>query len=54
MQTLIKNGRVIDPANKVDGSFDVLISGGKIETVVPHGKISLSKINYLIHSKKQF
>jgi dihydroorotase len=28
---LIKNGRVIDPANKIDGIFDILISGGKIE-----------------------
>jgi dihydroorotase len=28
---LIKNGRVIDPANKIDGILDILISGGKIE-----------------------
>ena len=44
MQTLIKNGWVIDPANMIDGSFDILISDGKIEAVVPHGKISASKI----------
>jgi len=30
---LIKNGRVIDPANNIDGSLDVLISDGKIEKV---------------------
>lgn len=33
MSILIKNGRVIDPANGTDGIFDVLISGGKIEKV---------------------
>ena len=44
MQTLIKNGWVIDPANMIDGSFDILISDGKIEAVVPHGKISAKKI----------
>jgi len=31
MKYLIKNGRVIDPANKVDDIIDILISGGKIE-----------------------
>ena len=30
---LIKNGRVIDPANNVDGHFDVAISGGRIAAV---------------------
>lgn len=30
---LIKNGRVIDPANKVDGLLDVLLRGDKIEAV---------------------
>ena len=30
---LIKNGRVIDPANNVDGRFDVAISGGRIAEV---------------------
>lgn len=30
---LIKNGQVIDPANKIDSSFDVLIKNGKIESV---------------------
>ena len=31
MKYLIKNGRVIDPANKIDDILDVLISDGKIE-----------------------
>jgi len=30
---LIKNGRVIDPANKIDEILDVLISDGKIEKI---------------------
>ena len=32
---LIKNGRVIDPANTRDGSFDVLVDRGKIVDVQP-------------------
>ena len=30
---ILKGGRVIDPANGVDGTLDVLISDGVIETV---------------------
>jgi dihydroorotase len=30
MNLLIQNGRVIDPANKIDEKLDVLVSGGKI------------------------
>lgn len=33
MNYIIKNGRVIDPANGIDGSFDILISEGKIAKV---------------------
>ncbi|MCL1884020.1 MAG: dihydroorotase [Defluviitaleaceae bacterium] len=33
MRILIKNGRVIDPANSVDDVMDVLIDGGKIVSV---------------------
>lgn len=33
MRYLIKNGRVIDPANKIDAESDILISGGKIERI---------------------
>ena len=30
---IIKNGRVIDPANKIDDTLDILISDGKIEKI---------------------
>jgi dihydroorotase len=36
---LIKNGRVIDPASKVDAALDVLLDGEKIKEVAPAGKI---------------
>jgi dihydroorotase len=35
MRLLLKNGRVIDPANGRDGAFDVLIEDGKISRVEP-------------------
>lgn len=35
VKLLIKNGRVIDPANKRDGRFDVLIDRGKITDIQP-------------------
>lgn len=37
---LIKNGRVIDPANHIDGSFDVLLEKDLISEVAPAGKVS--------------
>ena len=30
---LIRNGHVVDPANKIDGPMDVLVEGGKIAAV---------------------
>ena len=33
MKTLIKGGRVIDPANKIDKIADVLVEDGKIAAV---------------------
>jgi dihydroorotase len=33
MKTLLKGGRVIDPANGIDGTLDVLIDGARIERV---------------------
>ena len=39
MQILIKGGHLIDPANKKNGQFDLLISKGKIEAVESEGKI---------------
>ena len=40
MQTLIKNGHLIDPGNKKNGEFDLLINKGKIEAVEARGKIN--------------
>lgn len=37
---LIKNGRLIDPSEKKDGMFDVLLADGKVADVQPKGKIS--------------
>jgi len=39
MRTLIKGGHLIDPANKKNGKFDILINKGKVEAVEPEGKI---------------
>lgn len=36
MSLLIKGGRVIDPANKTDGIFDILVEDGKIIEVTSH------------------
>ena len=33
MKYLIKNGRLIDPLNKVDDHLDILVSDGKVESV---------------------
>jgi dihydroorotase len=39
MNILIKNGHVIDPANKVDGKLDILLSDGKIARLGKPGSI---------------
>src|SRR5438093_1973704 len=41
--TLIKNGRVIDPASKTDAALDVLLDGEKIKEVGPAGKIAAAQ-----------
>ena len=33
MKRLLKGGRVVDPANGIDGQFDVLVDGGRIAQV---------------------
>ncbi|OGQ36418.1 MAG: hypothetical protein A3F16_05950 [Deltaproteobacteria bacterium RIFCSPHIGHO2_12_FULL_43_9] len=38
MKILIKNGHLIDPSSDLDGLFDILISGEKIEDVIPSAK----------------
>ncbi len=40
MDLLIKNGRVVDPANNIDAVLDVLVEGGKVSNV---GKVSIKK-----------
>ncbi len=40
MNILIKNGRVIDPANNIDEKLDILLSGGKIARLVKPGSSS--------------
>jgi len=43
MKTLIKNGRVIDPANKLDEVCDILIEGSLISNVAKNIKVSADK-----------
>jgi len=40
MNMLIKDGRVIDPANKVDEKLDILVSDGKIAKIGKPGSLS--------------
>ena len=40
MNILIKNGHIIDPANKVDGKLDILVSDGKIAKLGKPGSLS--------------
>src|SRR3954462_13591000 len=35
---LIKGGRVVDPANKIDAEMDILLRDGKVAEVYPRGK----------------
>lgn len=44
MRILIKNGRVIDPANSIDGVMDVLIEGDKISRVAKDIAVHAEKI----------
>ena len=41
---LIKNGRVLDPRNKIDGNFDILISDSYIEKIAENITDSAAKI----------
>jgi dihydroorotase len=42
MNILIKNGHVIDPANKVDGKLDILVSDGKIAKFGKPGALAVN------------
>ncbi len=39
MNILIKNGHIIDPANKVDGKFDLLVADGKVAKLGKPGSL---------------
>ncbi len=45
MKTLIKNGRLIDPANNRDGLYDILIEKKKVLAVEEKGKLSETEEN---------
>ena len=44
MKIIIKDGRVIDPANKIDANLDILIEGEKISKVSKNISSSSAKI----------
>ena len=44
MKILIKNGRVVDPGNKLDDVKDILIENGKIKEVAENINISCEKV----------
>jgi predicted amidohydrolase len=41
---LLKNGRVIDPANHRDGQMDVAVIGGRIVRVAPHLPVAHARV----------
>ncbi len=47
MNLIIKNGRLIDPANKVDEKLDLLVSGGKIAKIVKAGSLSTDGVQMI-------
>lgn len=46
---IIKNGRVIDPANNIDGNFDIKIENGKIAQIA--ASISATKADNIINAE---
>ena len=51
MSILIKNGRVIDPKNKIDANLDVLILDGKIAEL--NKNIDIKKATKIIDASKK-
>ena len=47
MKLLLKGGRVVDPANSIDGLFDVLVEDGKIAAVAPDMHVPDAQTNSL-------
>lgn len=48
MKILIKNGRVVDPANNIDVILDILVDGGKIASVGARHALPRNKIDKTI------
>lgn len=44
MKLLIKNGHVVDPANKIDGVYDILVEDAKIAKVAPAIKVPAEQV----------
>lgn len=44
MKLLIKNGHVVDPANKIDGAYDILVENTKISKVAKEIKDKTDKV----------
>ena len=44
MKYVIKNAHVIDPANKMDGDFDIMVSDGRIEKIDKNISVSADEI----------
>jgi dihydroorotase len=51
---LIQGGRVIDPSQKIDGIFDVLIEDGKIAAIDKPGQIPSSRAERVIEGKDRW
>ena len=49
---LIRGGRVIDPASRVDGAFDVLAVDGKIERVTPAGRMTAPEHTPIVDARR--
>ena len=47
---LIANGTVIDPANSINGLYDILIDSGSIADVQPQG--SFSTVQTLLNDRR--
>jgi len=52
MNILVKNGHIIDPANKVDGKLDILIADGKVCKLNKPGSIPANGANVIDASGK--
>ena len=52
MNILIKNGHVIDPANKIDGKLDILASDGKIARLGKPGSLTDNNAQVIDASSK--